>query len=144
MAWRSAYLDANAVIGAVERDDELQFNTLVDLAGIAEFHTSEITLHEVLVLPLRRGDRRLVEAFSAWFDAASMLTVVPVSRSVLVRAAELRAQSSMKMPDAIHVASADLSSCDVIVSHDRRLHLPPPLERLDPSPRALHEWLLRK
>ncbi len=58
MAWRSAYLDANAVIGAVERDDELQFNTLVDLAGIAEFHTSEFTLHEVLVLPLRRGDRR--------------------------------------------------------------------------------------
>lgn len=143
MAWRSAYLDANAVIGAVERDDGLQISALIDLARLADFYTSEITLHEVLVLPLRRGDRRLVEAFSAWFDTGTMLTVVPVSRSVLVRAAELRASSSMKMPDAIHVASADVSNCDAIISHDRRLHLPAPLERLDPTPRALDEWLRR-
>lgn len=143
MAWRSAYLDANAVIGAVERDDGLQISALIDLAQLADLYTSEITLHEVLVLPLRRGDKTLVEAFHAWFDTGTMLTVVPVSRSVLVRAAELRASSSMKMPDAIHVASADLLHCDAIVSHDRRLHLPTPLERLDPTPRALDEWLRR-
>ena len=143
MAWRSAYLDANAVIGALERDDGLQFSALLDIAQVADFYTSEITLHEVLVHPLRRGDRNLAAAFSAWFDTGSMLTVVPVSRPVLIRAAELRAASSMKMPDAIHVASADLSNCDAVVSHDRRLHLPPPRERLDPTPRALDEWLRR-
>jgi predicted nucleic acid-binding protein len=143
MGRRSAYLDANAVIGAVEQDDGLQFSALVDIAQAADLYTSEITLHEVLVLPLRQRDQRLVDAFHAWFDATAILNVVPVSRAILIRAAELRALSSMKMPDAIHVASADLSNCDVLVSHDRRLFLPPSLARLEPHPRDLHAWLSR-
>jgi predicted nucleic acid-binding protein len=143
MARRSAYLDANAIIAAVEQDAGLQLSTLTDLARLADLHTSEITLHEVLVLPLRLGNASLVRAFETLFDAASIISVAPVTRRILVRAAELRAISAMKMPDAIHVASAEIAGSDVIVSHDRRLFLPLPLERLDPIPRALDEWLRR-
>jgi predicted nucleic acid-binding protein len=143
MARHSAYLDANAIIHVVEQRSGIPVAALSDLARLIDLHTSEISLHEVLVLPMRRGDGAAVEAFHALFDLPDVMSVHQASRRILVRAAELRADRPMQMADAIHVATADLAGCDVILSHDRKLHLPQAIDRVPPEAEALNEWLSR-
>lgn len=63
-------------------------------------------LHERLIAP------------SAW------LSVVPVDRAILVRAARPSPDLGLKLPDAIHVASAAAAGCDVLLSNDRRIKAP--------------------
>ena len=47
--------------------------------------------------------------------------VVSLSRAVLDRAADIRARHGFKTPDAIHLAAAIESACDVFYTHDLRL-----------------------
>lgn len=49
---------------------------------------------------------------------------MPVDRSILVAAARLRAQLTLRLPDAIHVATALAADCELFVSNDRRVRLP--------------------
>ena len=55
--------------------------------------------------------------------ATQGLTLLPVSRSILVAAANLRATfgSQVKLPDAIHLASALEQSCTTFITNDKRL-----------------------
>ena len=46
------------------------------------------------------------------------LVVAPVSRAVLVEAARLRPTTRMKLPDAIHAATARLSGSTVLLTND--------------------------
>jgi len=48
--------------------------------------------------------------------------VVPVSREVLIAAAHLRADANLKLPDAIHVATAQLTGCEQFLTNDT--HVP--------------------
>lgn len=50
-----------------------------------------------------------------------MLEVVPVSRDVLIEAARLRAVANLRLPDAIHGATATLTGCETFLTNDRRL-----------------------
>jgi len=53
---------------------------------------------------------------------AGFLQVVPVSREILVSAAQTRSQNlCLKLPDAIHFATAKDRGCQVFLTNDRRL-----------------------
>lgn len=47
--------------------------------------------------------------------------MAPVSRDVLLAAARLRAEIGLKLPDAIHVATAQLTGCDQFLTNDARV-----------------------
>jgi predicted nucleic acid-binding protein len=50
------------------------------------------------------------------------LELVPISAQIIETATVLRARHRfLKTPDAIHLASASLSACDVFLTHDRAL-----------------------
>jgi predicted nucleic acid-binding protein len=94
--------------------------------------TSELTLGEALVHPLRNaletGDYRLRDLYRAMLQADSTITdIQPVSRDALEFAAFTRAKLDflvglkIKLPDAIHLATAVLSGCDTLVSNDGQL-----------------------
>ena len=127
-----AYLDANAIIRFVEADDDL-FESILHRVrgGTLRLCTSEFTLAEVLVLPLRELNDELAAVYETLLSTDGELEIVPLSRAVLRKSAELRAGSRSKAPDAIHVATAVLSDCTVFVSSDQRLHLPPTIRRID-------------
>ena len=115
----TVYLDTHPVIYLVEGKPAFKQSITalfkaIEAAG-AHLVTSELALTEVLVRPLRHHDTLLIEACERLFD--TLLDARPVSREVLLLAAQLRAETaSLKTPDAIHVATATLAQADVFVS----------------------------
>lgn len=118
----SVYLDANSVIYSVEGVEP--YRTLLEplwlTSGPATFWlvSSELTLLEVLVSPLKAGDVRLEMNFRAILQKSSDVQLLPITSTILERAAQLRATSSLKTPDAIHAATALEHGCALFVTND--------------------------
>lgn len=126
IAGRRAYLDANVFIYGVEEVEpwvRVVQPVIEGLGtGIVDGVTSEITVAEVLVRPLRENDETGLRAFGRAVRSHGDLAVAPVTRAVLVGAAALRAADpALKLPDAIHAATARQSGCGVLVTNDDRL-----------------------
>jgi predicted nucleic acid-binding protein len=81
--------------------------------------TAVVTLLEVLVHPLRRGDEALAHADNDFLLASSGVTTVPVDEAIAQAAAELRSGSKLKTPDAIHLATAMDRKADAFLTSDR-------------------------
>jgi len=131
------YVDTNVLIPAMEGtgDDASQVARLIDLGARAklELITSEMTLSEVLVVPIRRDDDILVDAYLTLLMREPVFTLVPVTRDILVESSRIRARGTEKLPDSVHVATAVLQSCDIIASYDRRLGGLSGIEVVEPS-----------
>ncbi len=90
------------------------------------FISSELTLAEVLTKPIAdaklTGNWALVDAYRFSIqDKANLQTIVPVSRAVLDMAADVRSENgSLRLPDAIHLATALSEACSVFVTNDLR------------------------
>jgi predicted nucleic acid-binding protein len=87
-------------------------------AGRLEVVSSELSLMETLVAPLRNGDRALAWAYEQMFQAAG-IRLLPITQPVLREAAALRAGSaSLRTPDALHAATALLAGCASFLTND--------------------------
>jgi len=119
------YLDANIWIYALEgfapfaQPLEALFGRID--AGELTAITSELTLAELLVKPLQMGQDQSQRAYLETLQSGPTLTMAPVSRAVLLDAARLRAQQpALKLPDAIHAATALACNASVFVTNDAR------------------------
>lgn len=117
------YLDANIIIYAAEGPAALPPALRATLlrvdSGELSAATSELTLAEVLVKPLRDRDAALADSYHRRLTSGPALSVVPVSRAVLSAAARIRADHiSLKLPDAIHAATALLHGCTTYLTND--------------------------
>ena len=92
--------------------------------------TCELTLAELLVKPFQDNDAETEQRCRAALQERGGLTVVPIDLNVLVESARLRASAGLKLPDAIHVASALTAGCEVFLTNDRRLRGAPGLDVL--------------
>ena len=72
------------------------------------------------VKPMRDGDTALLDEFDRFFNE-SVSEVLALSREVIDRATEIRSLYGFKTPDAIHLAAAILSNCELFLTNDRRL-----------------------
>ncbi len=121
------YLESNVFIYAVEGLGETAAPTkrLIDrvrTGGHPALVTSELTLAEVLA-PEKRADALSPEmkrdAYLGLLVESGLITLVEVSRSILIDTAELRSRTRLKLPDAIHLVSALAAGCRYFVSGDR-------------------------
>jgi len=83
--------------------------------------TSELTRLECRVKPLRNSDAALLQDFDDYF-ANSLAEIIPLTRDVIDRATEIRAQFNFKTPDSIHLAAAVVSNSDIFLTNDHRLN----------------------
>ena len=90
-------------------------------AGVRDIVTSALTLLEVLVVPLRAGDRGLAARYEALLTRSRGLRLVEIDRNQLLAAALLRARHGLRTPDALQLAAAASAGCSVFVTNDRRL-----------------------
>ena len=138
------YFDTNVFITAFEsagaRSDHAWW--LLDAIEAGEFQgsTSEITLAELLVKPLEENVIDLVESYKQIIRPTLGFDVLPISRDVLIQAATIRAgRKSVKLPDAVHVATAQQLGCTFFVSGDRRLELLAGMRQLVLGPLTLDD-----
>lgn len=83
--------------------------------------TSEITLLETLVIPLRVKDHELAAQYEELLSESSGLTLISLERKLLRQAAELRADLGIKTPDAIQLSAAMQAGCKTFITNDRRM-----------------------
>jgi predicted nucleic acid-binding protein len=122
-AGKRVYVDSNVLIYAVEgvpatagpAKELIRF--LRTQRGL--MFTSEIALAEVLAPSKRRGawppaaKRRAYLDLLVWSGAVNL---IPVTRDILIRPADLRKATPLKLPDAIHLVSAIHAKCEFLVT----------------------------
>jgi predicted nucleic acid-binding protein len=126
----TVYLDTNALIylteGSVAFKKSLEGFFQKAIAADARFITSELALTELLVHPIRDDNKPLLTAYNDLFE--HFVEAVPITRAILVRAAELRAGSNKyRTPDAIHVATAEQANARVFVTGDDEIDIASPM-----------------
>lgn len=125
------YLDTNVLIAIIEPVAPLTKSQAAFLerlsSGEAAAVASEFALAECLVKPYAEANRKAIDAYLLLFNASRALAVMAVTREILVHAAQLRARSKISLPDAIHVATAEVAGCRVFVSEDRRIRPAEPM-----------------
>ena len=119
------YIDTVVAIYAIEQTPTygVLLNSLWNSlqAGNIEVFTSELTLMETLVVPIRNSDTFLIDAYEQLLRSPQM-QLIPISQTVLREAARLRAITpSLRTPDAIHAATATTSGCTQFLTNDRQL-----------------------
>lgn len=133
MSGTCIYLDANVFIELWENRGTENSRLLWKLVVQASqknwrLVTSELTLAEVLVKPIKlakqTGDWSLADTYRFQiYDKGHFQHIAPVSRQILDMAANVRSENSnVPLPDAIHLATALIENCTVIISNDKRFN----------------------
>ena len=81
--------------------------------------TSTLTLGEVLVKPLERGDEELARKYEEAISATGLM--LPFDAKAARIYAALRCDRSLRAPDAIQLACAAAAGVDLFITNDARL-----------------------
>ena len=104
-------------------------------SGFLQGITSGVTLLETLIHPLRNRNQQLAEEYEAILTQSRNLSILELTVPLLRAAAQLRAATGMKTPDALQIAAATAMQCTAFVTNDRRLPEIPGLRILQ-----LEDW----
>ena len=114
------YLDSCIVIYLVEKHPNYYPTISQRLRQDAQqkFAISPLVILECLVGPLKLGDKKLEQRFESFF---ATVTSLDLNESIFRAAAQKRANSSTKTPDALHLATAEYYRCTHFWTNDERL-----------------------
>jgi predicted nucleic acid-binding protein len=123
MGMSRIFWDSNLFIYFLEGSDERSLATkqlrrnMLDRGD--QLLTSTLTLGEILVKPLQRGDASRCQRYEQVLNSTALL--LPFDVRAGRRYASLRSTTSIKAPDAIQLACAGEAGVDLFVTNDRRL-----------------------
>ena len=123
--YQNIMLDTNAVIYFLDGtpnlvDLMLPFFERVE-QGHAKVTLSVISEAELLVKPYRDKNSAVIETVSFFLEEFPNLKISPVNRGICRQAASIRAESDLRMPDAIILATAMNNGCDLLLGNDLAL-----------------------
>lgn len=88
-------------------------------AGKLEVVSSELTLMETLVGPIKKADQALISTYDRLYEQAGV-RLLPITRGILRQAADPRATTTLRTPDAIHAATCIATGCAMFLTNDSR------------------------
>jgi len=118
----SIYLDSCLAIYLIEENSAFasQLEKTLEANLDSALCISPLTEMECLIMPLREQNELLIAKFEKWFGTIAVLTI---NSAIFYKAARLRADfSSLKTPDALHLATALDHNCDEFWTNDNRLN----------------------
>lgn len=116
------YLDSAPIIYLIEQRQPFAIAVRGKLAGAGLVHiTSELARLECRVKPIHDGNQILLKDFDDYFTN-TIAEIIPLTRDIVDKATEIRAQFNFKTPDSLHLAAAVVSKCDVFLTNDHRLN----------------------
>ncbi len=102
--------------------------------GQRELVTSAVTLLEVLAVPYRAGNIALGARYEALLTRSRGVELIDLTRDQLRRAAQLRALTGLRTPDALQLTAARDAGCSAFVTSGRRLPAIPGLRIVQLAP----------
>ena len=99
-------------------------------AGTIKAFTCGLSLTETTTKPIQNNNTARKEAFIQAITRSPRLTCLPVTNKTFIEAAHLRATTSAKTPDAIHLAAAITANCDAFLTNDQRIAAHPQIEHI--------------
>lgn len=125
LAGRLIGQDSAPLIYALEEHPAYLGRMRAFLTGLSEGRwrsvVSTLTLVEVLVHPIRQGDRALADRYRTLLLDTRGIRVVPLSTAIAEEAARLRAVYNLRTPDAVQLATAITEGASHFLTNDRRL-----------------------
>ena len=115
------YLDASGLIYSVERVEP--YRTLLEPMwqqaqdGNLTIVSSPVLVVEALVKPLQVGNAEIEIQYRELF-ASNAVRLLEASYEVFEDAARLRAETGLKIPDALHAATALRADCALFITND--------------------------
>lgn len=126
------YVDSNIFIYLIDGDDDTRRRALSALEEFdrqnANMFTSELTIAECTIAPIRDQRTDIVAAFHGLLEDPKIVELMAITRDTLGLAANMAARLRLKLPDAIHVATAEALSCGVFLTNDRGIRAPTGIE----------------
>jgi uncharacterized protein len=113
----ATYLDSCMVIGLIEGDTG-QRKALKNYLAYQAVFSSELVRLEARILAIRQKKEAHLQLYDVFFAACEF---VDLNRVVFDMAAEFRAESNLKTPDAVHLAAAIHAGCDEFCTNDKQL-----------------------
>lgn len=89
---------------------------MAEADGLLEFVISSIAVAEILTGPFKAGNEALANRYR---KTLSSWEIVVLDVELATLAARLRASHKLKLPDAIHAATAISTGSAALVTHDR-------------------------
>ncbi len=116
-------LDSNIFIAFLQVDDEFFAASKELLEGISQNNVkaifSTLVYGEVMYGSPPNSSLKAVKSF---FNSLAGASEIPADKEVCFKAAELRQKyGSLKLPDAIHLATAIIGGVDIFITADMRL-----------------------
>jgi predicted nucleic acid-binding protein len=120
------YFDANALIYSVENIEPfwsmLQPAWRAARAGQIEIISSELVFLEISVKPIREHDDLLTQTYRDLLLNSRDVCLIPIDLAVIEAAAQIRAVTRLKSPDAIHAATAIDADVALFITNDPLFH----------------------
>ena len=128
----SLYLDSNIFIYVVEDRGALRDAVTAILAEAQTLGifltTSEITLAECLFGAFRQENEALAGVYRALLSDEGLIRTILCQSIIFEDAARRGAALSLKLVDAIHIASATHAGCDAFLTNDKGVRGPEKLK----------------
>lgn len=124
----NVYIDTSCLIHTVARLPDyypiLSALWRAAKAGTATVISNELAVLECLVGPLKTGNAGVLADYEAALSARD-LHLIPIDNAIPMSAARLRAVSNLRIPDAIHAATAISAGGATLVTNDPHFdHVP--------------------
>jgi predicted nucleic acid-binding protein len=119
----TVYVDTAPVIYSVELHPDywtiLQPLWVKQQAQKISLISSELLWMETLVFPLKTKNRPLTQLYEELLR--NDIQIIAIDKTILSAAAEIRATTHLKTPDAIHIATALNIGCNLFLTDDAGL-----------------------
>lgn len=123
--FKRVFVDTAPVIYYLEnhpqyRDSIIKFFTMCIQKNI-QVVTSAITIEEYLVFPYSNGKMELTDNFKRFLEYMN-IEIVDIDYKIAEQAAKIRGQyKNFKAMDALQIAAAIVSRCDMFFTNDKQL-----------------------
>lgn len=83
--------------------------------------SSELLYLELSVLPIKKQNSKILKLYTDIENYLPNLDLIPISKNILLKAAEIRATYNYRSPDAIHLSTALSEKCKGFYCADKNL-----------------------
>lgn len=121
--FKKVFLDTAPIVYYLE-NNELYYPVMKRFWKSCEscdYVTSAVTVTEYLTYPYQQNEIKLINDFNAFIDGME-INIKSIDREIAEKAAKIRAEyKSFKTMDALQLATACLSGCDLVLTNDKQL-----------------------